>query len=808
MWIQKDTAVRAPARLLILVAMLMLAAACLTLGLPARAAGDVVTVNTRGQAYEVKYHVKVPIDAVTFGSQMGFDTVTLEGAGYLKQPGLPRLPARTVWIAVPSGMKVTGVREIAAKTAVLPGTYNILPAQLPRAITGTPLVRPIAEPDPDVYASPSPYPARRVSFVRQSDLAGQNLAAILVCPIQYSPASGTLTVATEIEVMMEGEPGYTCADYVAPRASRRSRAMYERMLESMVVNPQDICITDAFAGPVLRGVEPGEYEYVIVTTADWLNAFQPLADWRTKQGWKVNVVTTGWIYDSAGYSGTDLEKMRAFIIDAHTNWGATHFVLASDVDNIPYHVRSITVPTWGTDDIPNDTYYADYDEDWVLEVVVGRLSVRNTDHIASILDKIFTYEKNPPLTDYVKTAFFVGMDITVCGDMSGQIFKEDYIRSMHLPGTWSLYTEYDSEPGTHRADIIAYLEQGYHLVNHHDHCNADCMGAGWTCHSDLFYTTDMDALTNGDRLSIFFAVGCFPAHIPTTKCIGEAAIRNPNGAGVAFMGNTSYGWGGDDADPDFYSLRQDRYFYRNLFDLGIYNLGENFTRLKNDEYDPVDPYNLHQYAFTQLHLIGDPGLTVWTDDPQGLTVAHPPEAMAGEPTTFDVEVSGGGGPLDGASVCLYKEGEIHEVEHTIAGVASFEFTAATAGTLYVTVCSQNYIPYEGISIVDPPASVEGLKPGMSDRLMIVSAVPTPFTKSTRITYAVPASGRASLVTVAIYDCLGRRIRTLQAGILPPGIHHLEWDGLDHGGNDVASGIYHCEVRWQGKRDVRQLVLLR
>jgi hypothetical protein len=170
-----------------------------------------------------------------------------------------------------------------------------------------------------------------------------------------------------------------------------------------------------------------------------------------------------------------------------------------------------------------------------------------------------------------------------------------------------------------------------------------------------------------------------------------------------------------------------------LFDLGIYNLGENFTRLKNDEYDPVDPYNLHQYAFTQLHLIGDPGVTIWTDDPQSLTVTHPAGAMAGEPTTFDVEVSGVGGPLDGASVCLYKHGEIHEVQETAAGEAGFGFTAATAGTLYVTVCSHNYIPYEGACIVDPPASAEGVEPGAPDRLMIVSAVPTPFKQSTRIT---------------------------------------------------------------------------
>jgi hypothetical protein len=555
-------------------------------------------------------------------------------------------------------------------------------------------------------------------------------------------------------------------------------------------------------------VAPGQYDYVIVTQEAWADDFEPLANWRTRQGYKASIVTTEWIFTGGAYSGTDQEKMRGFVMDAHSTWGATHFVLGADTNIIPFHTRAITVPTWQTDYITNDTYYADYDGDWVLEVAIARMSARTVGQIANMINKIFAYEKNPPLTGYVKTAFFVGMDITVCGDMDGELFKENYIRALHLPATYALDTEYDSEAGAHRADIIAYLDSGYHLVNHHDHCNTNCMGAGWTCHSDLFFTADMEALTNGDRMSVFFAVGCFPADFSTLKCIGEAAVRYSGGAGIAFMGNTSYGWGGDAADPDYYSVRQDRYFYRNLFDLGIYNLGENFTRLKNDEYDPVDPYNLHQYAFTQLHLLGDPGLSIWTDDPQALAVSHPASATAGEATNFDVEVASGGSPLDGATVCLYKDGEIHDVKETVDGEASFGFTPATEGTLYVTVCCHNYIPYEGVTAVGASASAEGLDPAKPARLEIVSVVPTPFKHSTRITFAVPGSEGSSTLSMFVYDCRGRLVRTLREGALEAGLHHHTWDGRDDTGNEVASGIYYCEVRWQDKRDARQLVLLR
>jgi hypothetical protein len=767
-----------------------------------------VEMGVDGAAYEVAYRVTIPTEAVALGSHMGYHTAQIEGAGHLKEAGLPALPAWTAYIALPPGMKVTGLREVDAEAVPIPGTFRILPAQPPRAITGNPSPPAEALPDPAIYSSPALYPASRVEFLRQADLAGQNLAAIRVCPLQYSPAAGELLLATRIEVVLTGQPGYRCGDYIAQGASDRSRAVHERMLKGMVVNPQDVQMTTAVSGPVLGGVASGQFDYVIVTKDGWVDDYRPLAEWRTKQGWKATIVSTDWIFTEAGYSGTDLEKMRAFVVDAHANWGTTHFVLAADTDAIPFHTRAITVPTWQTDYIDNDTYYADYDEDWILEVTVARLSTRTAGHVANVINKILAYEKNPPLTGYVKTAFFVGMDIAFCGDMDGQIFKEDYIRAGHLPAAWHLDTEYDSEAGTHRDDILAYLESGYHIVNHHDHCNADRMGAGWTCHSDHVLNADMDSLTNGDRLSIFFAVGCFPAHFPTLRCIGEAAIRNPGGGGVAFMGNTSSGWGGGADDPDKYTLRQDRYFYRNLFDLGIYNLGENFTRLKNDEYDPDDPYNLHKYAMTNLQLLGDPGLTVWTDDPQVLAVTHPASVTAGEAAAFDVEVSSGGSPLDGASVCLYKEGEVHEVQETSGGQASFSFTAVTEGSLFVTVCCHNYLPYEGLATVAASASVEGDGHTRPARFELLSAVPTPFTQSTTITYAVPDSRASTRVTVEIYDCRGRRIMSWHPVDMEAGIYHVTWDGRDQRGNEVASGVYYCEVRWQDKRDARQLVLLR
>lgn len=659
-----------------------------------------VEADDEGPAFAVCYTATFPKDGLVFGKLMGYDTVRLEDAGCLNEAGRPMLPAQTLRIALPAGMAVTGVRVVGSEATTVAGQYDVFPAQPPRPMSETFATGGFVSPDPQVYASSEVYPAELVELVGQTDLAGQGIALLRVHPVQYVPAEKKLVYYTSIEIILEGVGGYCCGDYLPNSASASVRAEYEELVAGTVANPGDVELrgSDSPPGP-MRGVGPGAYDYVIITQTSWVDDLQPLADWRTQAGVPTNIVTTDWIYNSGDYAGTNLEKVRAFIVDAHDTWGTMYFMLGGDSNVIPYHVRSVTVPGYGTHDIANDTYYADYDEDWSCEVHVSRAPVRSTTHIDTFVSKVLTYEKDPPLSDYAEMAAFFGFDITDPGDQDGEISKE-MIRSLYLPGDWTLNTEYDAEPGTHRADVIAYLNQGHHLVNHHDHCDSTCMGTGWICHGDLLYVADVDALTNGDRQSIVFAVGCHPANFPTVTSIGEAFVRNPAGGAIAFMGNTHWGWGGGPEDPAHYTVLQDHLLYKSLFVEGLHKIGACFTYLKNGAYEGPDPYNVGIYCFTQLTLLGEPQLAVWTEQPQGLTVTHDDTLVVDVPTTFPVQVYGGG-PVDQATVCLWKDGDVYEVEQTDSlGLATFGFTPTTTGDMYVTVVKHNYLPYEGSAEVD------------------------------------------------------------------------------------------------------------
>jgi hypothetical protein len=68
--------------------------------------------------------------------------------------------------------------------------------------------------------------------------------------------------------------------------------------------------------------------------------------------------------------------------------------------------------------------------------------------------------------------------------------------------------------------------------------------------------------------------------------------------------------------------------------------------------------------------------------------------------------------------------------------------------------------------------------------------PNPFNPATTIQYALP---RASEVSVAIYNVLGQRVRSLVNEHQDPGYKTVWWDGKDDGGNEVSSGVYFYRI---------------
>ena len=71
-------------------------------------------------------------------------------------------------------------------------------------------------------------------------------------------------------------------------------------------------------------------------------------------------------------------------------------------------------------------------------------------------------------------------------------------------------------------------------------------------------------------------------------------------------------------------------------------------------------------------------------------------------------------------------------------------------------------------------------------------VPNPFVSGMRMAYAAGRDGEQ--VDIAVYDLSGRRVKTLENGIVGLGRHDVAWDGRDESGMRVRSGMYFIHVR--------------
>jgi hypothetical protein len=118
-----------------------------------------------------------------------------------------------------------------------------------------------------------------------------------------------------------------------------------------------------------------------------------------------------------------------------------------------------------------------------------------------------------------------------------------------------------------------------------------------------------------------------------------------------------------------------------------------------------------------------------------------------------------------------------------------------------------YVAYTPWLIEEPDPAVNDVG---TDELPVsyelLQNTPNPFNPATTITYRAPAG--AGHVEIAIYDVAGRRVATLHAGHSSPGTHGIVWDGLDDGGNRVASGTYFVRMTTPDHTSIRKMTLLK
>jgi len=675
-----------------------------------------------GEPGTLEVSFSFPRNGLTITKQNGYDLLRLKGCEFWNRAGEPQIPVFVGSVALPQGATFEGIEVLKATRKPLRGNYRILPVQesIPLSEYANTRVA-FTPPCPDIYQAKGYFPNRLFQVTGRGNVMGQEVVNLLIYPVQYSPSDGKVVLYTHIRLRVSYQGG-ELQKSAQLNISRLNSA--QALLRKRVLNP-------AVVQPVVAGkdwqkkkmniksseLQPGEYRYVIITSASFAGAFQPLVEWKTKKGVPATIVTTEWI--QTNYSGRDLaEKIRNCIKDTVASWGTEYVLLGGDTNVVPDRIAFAMESGKGADrdDIRCDLYYADLDgsfdadgdnifgevEDQIdlyPDVFIGRAPVDTINEVQTFVNKVLTYEKNPPADYLLKVLYAAEIEQDV--PLSDSSISADYIDAHYIPAYFKPATKLYQRLGNENPTTVRNaLNQGFHFINHLGHAWYYKLRVGGS--GNYLYRSDMDSLTNGTRYGILYSTGCWPGAIDR-DCIAEHFVNCTSGGGIAFIGNSRYGWFSP-GNPLFgHSDRFHHWFYKTLFCDGIYRLGEvvagekmHFIPWSREE----NIYRWHQY---EINLLGDPEMPIWTDTPHTLTVHHPQEIpTAGIP--FPIQVMQDNTPSSGALVCVSKGTEVYAYGYTDnTGHITFTINPQTVGQLAVTITAHNCLPYEGITTVTDTA---------------------------------------------------------------------------------------------------------
>jgi len=110
-----------------------------------------------------------------------------------------------------------------------------------------------------------------------------------------------------------------------------------------------------------------------------------------------------------------------------------------------------------------------------------------------------------------------------------------------------------------------------------------------------------------------------------------------------------------------------------------------------------------------------------------------------------------------------------------------------------------------IGSINSPVTLSGIIPVIPEAYKLSQNYPNPFNPSTRIDFQTPEDGQ---VDISIYNIRGQEVITLKSEFMQAGYGSLIWNGTDHSGVMLPTGIYFVKMEAVNYRTTRKMMLLK
>jgi hypothetical protein len=583
-----------------------------------------------------------------------YQSLAFQGCKFTDGLGAPQIPTFVRGFALPYNTSVQ-IQILQSNFSILDG-YNVYPTQ-ELTYESYEVQFPFVVND-SIYGQNMFFPSQPAIHTYCGDMRTVEIGHLVLFPLRYNPSSQLLRGYTHIKGRIQFSGG--SGTYYHPE--KRS-PFFEPFYKNILIN-YAVLEGKEFSLQSSKMPRSPDYDYLIICEDAFYSNILPLVQWRKQNGLKVKIVN---ISDIAGGSPNSTD-IRLFVSDEYWNHNIDFLLLVGDSEHVPVAYRTEHPYHHNQTSTYNDTCVAtDYAYicfhippnifDMYPDVHGGRISINTPDELDIVINKILTYEQNPPTSpDWYAEVLLAAQDEGGTPFVADSDEIGDYLTNNESKTCTKIYWDHTTHNGTGQ-DCINTINNGVFLVNHRDHGNSGnhppgFATSGWS-HPELTNNNWVD-FTNEFMLPVIFNVNCesgwfdgetdenqlggniFAGH--NSESMPEDFLRHKNGT-VGMVAATRISWrqynkhfnrGLIDAIwPEFYSL------YPTANDTNpwgsnpvpIYHMGAVLNYAKYyllDEYGPAifggNIVGMAEQTLDMYHWHGDPAMQIWTELPEDLTV--------------------------------------------------------------------------------------------------------------------------------------------------------------------------------------------
>jgi parallel beta-helix repeat protein len=312
-------------------------------------------------------------------------------------------------------------------------------------------------------------------------------------------------------------------------------------------------------------------DLLIITRSELMSSLEPLKALREGQRLSVAMVDVEDIYDEFNFGNRSPQAVKDFLAYANTTWkkkprflllggdgsyDPRNYLGAGDTDLVP--ARLIDTQLMET---VSDDWYADFNDDGLPDLAVGRLPARTAEEARLIVGKIIAYELASP-----------SEEVLLVADRNDGFNFEAVSESLRplIPSRLRVNQVYRgrSDDETARRSLLEAINRGQKLVNFAGHGSVDV----WR--GNLLTSEEAHALENGEHLSVFVMMNCLNGYFQDVALdsLAESLLKAKRGGAVAVWASSAMTY------PDEQGL-MNRELYRQLFNSSL-RLGEAAARAK------------------------------------------------------------------------------------------------------------------------------------------------------------------------------------------------------------------------------------